>query len=226
MILEIIFSLFLGGGLFYRWGKLAQGHRSLGWNKGPRLSSSQSKPTMYMQCATRFHLCSAQSSGQVDVSPASEASPYGHWRRTTNMISGAIPASICKIFLLFLAFPQSGVTPWRIGSAHTVTGSAISQLQAALPAMSQSECRPIFWALPPRWPPLFFIRVAWPHSIHLGIWVAKAKIRPATPTCTPARGEQAIFLCRSCSKCLVRGTKTFSLTSVRKSNILSNRNEK
>lgn len=163
-----------------------------------------------MQCATCFHLCSARSSEQVDVSAASEVSLYGLWRRTTNTISGAITTSSCKTFLLFLALPQN--------ESHTVTGSAISLLQAAGPShVTVRVCRPILRELPPQWPPLSFFRAVWPHSIHL---------RPATPTCTPAHGDQAISLCPSCSKCLVRRTKTFSPTSVRKSNILSNRNEK
>lgn len=93
---------------------------------------------------------------------------------------------------------------------------------------------PLFWEPPPRRDPSLFLperhggKQHGPTMCTLGR-AEKAKIQPATPPCPSSQGEQVILLCLSFSKCLVRGTKKkkkFSFTCVRKSNILSNRNEK
>ena len=167
-----------------------------------------------MQCATWFHLCSAQNSGQMDGSAASEVSPCGHRSKTTDTISGAVTSSSCKTFLLSLVLLQSGVIPWCVGSAHTVTEHLLQfhSSRWPVPAMSQSECRPTFSELPLWWPPLLFQNGTAPRDLALLHTPQHKQQKPKydlPPHCTPAGGEQAIFLCLSFSKCLVRGTKKF-----------------
>lgn len=154
----------------------------------------------------------------VCVCVASEVSPYGQWMGTTDTISVAVTSSSCKTVWLFLALLQSGVMPWRRGSAHTVT----EWLQCKLTVLDgrlqpcHSQHRPTLWELPPL--PFFSRSGPAPGRrapLHLTrARVAEAKIHPATPNWTSAHREQVILLCLSFSKYLG------------KSNILSNRNEK
>lgn len=140
-----------------------------------------------------------------------------------------LPPITPSCFLL-PSYESSRAIPWCLGSLHTMTEQWVQSHNSrqSVPAMSQSENKPTFWEPPPPWPFSFSSRetlrqVAWPHYVHLGGSRKGEKIQPATPPCPSSRASFSAY--RSPSA-LLEGPKTFSSTCVRKSNILSKRNEK